>query len=1266
MNSKYTLIAFATAWGSRFGGINAFNIDLLKAVAAAYWESVHVVCVVADCSQEDIKTASEQFQVQLVQLGLPSGKIGAEHEALAWAELQKIGQSTQPEQTIWLGHDLITGAIANKSAQERGGRAALIHHMSYAHYESFAESSASAYIKEQEQKALFCAANLRLAVGPLLRDALAEFIDQPTTQIPMLIPGLAVISPKQHPGHSFTAFVSGRLDAGAQKIKQAHLGVAGFAYAVWRCDADSGLPEALKGEREPKLKLRGVDFEQTLDAAPSQAEAELKQFAEIHATRAINLQALPFTQDRTELFDELKAASVCLMPSWHEGFGLVAWEAIAAGVPLILSKKSGVYRFLKEQGKEHLACSMDVQGKSDAPYFTDKDRGDLAQLLIQIAKDQRAYRAKAHTLREELLAKFHWRACADQLITSFGWQAPQNLLPQEKNPAPIVETIAAPTPQPRRDPLLSWLKLPTPVWHHNAGLSPSQLLKAEEALVPFDPRREPFLLTQLTWVTGTDYPVGVRLLTGEGGTGKTRLALEMCQRLSIDGWRTGFLSADLQKSTAEQLAKTLMQSQQPLLLVLDYAETRTSELIALLEALLSPSTQGQKIRLLLLARSSGEWWGRLPAENGKCEALLDGAATTGPYPVPALYDELPAREQAFTGAMTAFAKALGCAAPPIQPDLNAAQYRVPLYLQMAALLTLLGEHTPSAEALPQTLVRHEQRYWYKFATEIGTNATVHEAGNEADLLMSLVTLIGHAPTPKSIEKIWHEAGGAKQQLKPLFNRLSPLYPDQQGLGGLRPDLLGEALVSRFVLGLQGDQLLGAVLGLEAEPAQRKHALTVLARALRYRSELSDPITKVLTQQFARCAQEIVAVCIQTPSPLSRLAELSFQSLRPAQALQVAGTLVGNFENEILPLGGLELLIRETLHRQALSRSTKGKASPDHRSTLAHACSTLSIAHYQVGRTQDALAYSKQALDIYERLVKDKPERFEPDWATSLNNYANRLADLGYDKQALECAKQALDIYERLAKDKPERFEPDWATSLNNYAIRLADSGDDKQALVYAEQALDIYERLAKDKPERFEPDWARSLGNYAIRLADSGDDKQALECTKRALGIYEKLSKDRSKKFLSDLQETQLGLALFNWLASDACLELPGYVQHDGSSTCAMRSVEFFHFVLASFANFKTSQSAEALASAWTVWETMSQGEKRRHENIFLLGCAYAEANELLPESLRTWRLQLEALRTRRNGRLPIWMQQVAAKKGFSLAQQEKILPEPCATSVCS
>lgn len=1100
MNQTHTLISIATAWGPKFGGINAFNYDLLIAVAAANWQWLRVICVVSSCTADEVHSAKVRNQVELIDLGLDGGSIGKEHAALAWQKLLDASVGNAKENLVWVGHDRITGAVCIDLAKTHGGRSALIHHMSYAHYESFAEDSATAHTKEREQKQLFNEANICLAIGPLLRSSAAQMLDRLANDIPMLIPGLAEITPRKN-HHQFIAFVSGRFDASAIKLKQAHLGVAGFAHAVRRCDSDSGLPDALRGEYEPKLILRGIELERLSDDSPG-AETELKALAQQYANRVIVLKALPFTKDRKELFDELKDASVCLMPSWHEGFGLVAWEAIAAGVPIVLSKKSGAYQFLKERKKENLVYAIDVKGKEEPPFFSDQDKENLADLLIQIAKNHSQARVDAHRLREELQTDYRWPDCAKTLMAALSWQAPTTLMVEPSVQPTQIVTALSKTPG-----LDQWMELPMPLWHLHPGLSPSQLLKAEEALIPFASERALLLQTQIEWATNQTHPICVRLLTGEGGAGKTRLALEMCEHLTEQGWAVGFLRSGVTPQVAT-FVKMLSESTQPVLLVLDYAESRSDELLRILAALLSQKVHSA-VRVFLLARSSGEWWDQLPSRNARCEALLDGFATTGPYTLPPLYTKLCERNNAFTQALRAFAHVLNVGAPRIRPDLSTEQYHSPLYLQMAALLTLLGEHTGNADLLPQSLVRHEQRYWHK--------VTVESSNADATRLMSLVTLVGSAPTTKAIEPLWVAAGGRTSSLKSLFANLSPLYPGHQGLGALQPDLLGEALVSRQVLGSYGEALLDAALGEKANSAQRSHALTVIARLLRYRSDLSSPLQIALTKHFPRCARELFHVCIQTSSPLQLVIERSYKQLTPHVALQVAGILVGYFKHEVLPLIGLEIEIRKILHDQAQLRYQKSNHSIDDAYGLGLALDNLSIAYSRLGDVAKALIYAKEALVHYERLTRRKPGRFEPDLANSLSNYAIQLADAGDSKQALTHAEQSLGIYMRLARAKPKDFEHALAGALNNYANRLAESGENILALECMEQALGKSQRLAKTHPERFDPDLATSLNNYAIRLAEVGKTNEALASGEKSLNIRRRLAEINPEHFQPDL-----------------------------------------------------------------------------------------------------------------------------------------------------
>jgi len=66
----HILIAFATQWGSKFGGINSFNTDCLSAFGVAYHSSVHVVCIVASATSAEIEDA-RNAHVRLIPLPYP-------------------------------------------------------------------------------------------------------------------------------------------------------------------------------------------------------------------------------------------------------------------------------------------------------------------------------------------------------------------------------------------------------------------------------------------------------------------------------------------------------------------------------------------------------------------------------------------------------------------------------------------------------------------------------------------------------------------------------------------------------------------------------------------------------------------------------------------------------------------------------------------------------------------------------------------------------------------------------------------------------------------------------------------------------------------------------------------------------------------------------------------------------------------------------------------------------------------------------------------
>jgi hypothetical protein len=55
---KKAVVAFATRWGTEFGGINSFNTDLLAALATVLTVELKVVCVVLTATDLDMENAA--------------------------------------------------------------------------------------------------------------------------------------------------------------------------------------------------------------------------------------------------------------------------------------------------------------------------------------------------------------------------------------------------------------------------------------------------------------------------------------------------------------------------------------------------------------------------------------------------------------------------------------------------------------------------------------------------------------------------------------------------------------------------------------------------------------------------------------------------------------------------------------------------------------------------------------------------------------------------------------------------------------------------------------------------------------------------------------------------------------------------------------------------------------------------------------------------------------------------------------------------------
>ncbi len=1163
------LVAVDTAWGTRFGGINAFNSELLKSLGVQPERNFEVCCVLPQVTPEDVATALKSCHVRLVDLHCEHAQFGE----TAVADIATALGMTDFTDVIWLGHDDKTGPLALQLRDAHGGRAALVHHMAYGAYQAYKKgNSQTAEAKKEGQRQLFRRANFCLAVGPRLTKELRQLLstEKQPMAVAMLVPGLDdpaaydVHYPATPPDY-FSGFAAGRLGSEDDRIKQGRLALHAFAESVRQARNDNLSPALLDG---PRMCLMGVaaDQEQTL-------RADMESWADAH----LQVSLLPFTEDRAAYYRTLAGSSFAMMLSWHEGFGLTGWEAIAARVPLILGRNSGLYELLRDefqgQGEGHCLHPLTIRGHLPQAKTEENHQPEdveaVTKAIRALATDPTDAKKAAIRLRETIARDgWDWGRTARDFIGALG-------LPMRRIPDAIPAADPAPAaPQPVTDDLPDWLKLPAkPAWDPRWGLSPVMLLQAAASVVPFDPARQPLLDGLLAWVEATDYPIKLRTYTGPGGTGKTRLALEAARSLQSQGWQCHWLRDDKPQDWP-QLWRHTLAGERPTLVVLDYAETRGEEIRALLEqGLRCLETGGSApLRVLLLARAAGEWWVDL-CRQGAAAMLLKGPATWPPELIEPLGQDGSTREASYRAAVQAFAAATG--RPPTAayylPPLEQGIYARPLYIQLAALAALAGQRPASAEALLEEQINREWRYWRH-----GPAAARQIPFADWSDALALLALAGGCPSVAD-GAAWLEKLGLPQAAV-LAATLAERYPGTPGIAPLQPDLLAEWLLRCRLGEKRGRELAASALDLAPQST-----LVVVGRlCVEGGGSLPECVQIILVQALADAwpsLGQLVVDVAQASAPsvsasLGNLLARTWPSLPMVAQRRLAIELrIPEDSTCLQDLMILVFRIRSTLTDQAdeyritaLIRLrlalTRLDSSAAHEEALACAGEEAVIRRRQAesqpaayllnvpmslnnlanhlseqGEAEshsEALARARKSVTVCRNIAAMQPAVYLPDVAMSLNNLANHLSEQGDAKsrrEALACARESLAIYRRLAEFQPAANLPNVATSLSNLANRLSEQGDAEsrsEALACARESLAIRRRLAESQPAAYLPDVAMSLNNLANRLSEQGDAEsrsEALACARDSVTIYRRLAESQAAAYLPDVAMSLNNLA---------------------------------------------------------------------------------------------------------------------------------------------
>lgn len=674
-------------------------------------------------------------------------------------------------------------------------------------------------------------------------------------------------------------------------------------------------------------------------------------------------------------------------------------------------------------------------------------------------------------------------------------------------------------------------------------IAPSELLQAKYGVVPYADVTG--MAAELQGWCASSRPTAGRLLHGPGGLGKTRLLIHLAARLRDQGWTAGFLDRphEAAETTLQQRWQALEQliaheEDAGLLLVLDYAEARQAELVRLARHLAERQNRSRPMRLVLLARSAGEWWEHLVEENPELERVLRGA---GGLPEVTALPTIPAAAQRlalFAAARRAFAPVLaaqGYAVPEGDPSAERLQrlanhddYERPLAVQIEALLWLASVAPDPGSTIDRLLDRVlglERAHWKKLLGALDDDQL-----RDLRRAVAQVTLVQGTPTRAATERLlmadgfYGETRKAPVAVDPLLRGLEQLYGRADGIGPIEPDLLGE----HHVATVADTDLLDGCLSwietkpLEKRPERRRDLLTVLQRASQpehgARGAVGSLLDHLIANRAPTLAGDMIAAMIETPGLLlSRV--IGKLGTLDEPALEALDAEVPHYTLRLMELA-VSIAQRRVgaVHARLAAVTANGtaveRATEDLWAELAARIGMLGNRLAMSGRREEALVACQQAVEKFRHLAAWNPNAYLPLLASSLNNFGSRLSEYGHPEPALAASEEAVQLYRGLVRERGNIFLPDLARSLNNHGMRLAALGRHLDALSAVRKAVRIHRSRAANRSRDVHADLADSLRNLSNRLSDLGRPLFSLARIEEAVVILLQAAKTKPDAYL--------------------------------------------------------------------------------------------------------------------------------------------------------
>jgi glycosyltransferase involved in cell wall biosynthesis len=403
-------------WSSSAGGIQTVNRELACAVAGQF---SHIECVVLVTQA----TSAEREDAHARGVTLVAGNVEDDWaSAVLSPELAEI-----PAQDVIavVGHSYFSGNEAVCLRKRFFPWSIGVHfvHMSPLDTEHLKEYRNDSYVVTRESRMkreiqIALASDIVICIGPRLWRYMSDLLHAQNFPGPALRLDRGLKSERYKrsafPIHP-TLLCLGRTESLGVKGLDIFASAAGHLTKLWRAHPTT------KEKPPPRFVVRGAK------GGTEGLESKLTEIASsIHSNTRIVVR--PYTSDRVELETDFRSASIFVMSSREEGFGLVACEALSLGVPAIVTSESGVAEIIKEvANRSHTRTDLCIV---DHTGTTEEIGRRYADTALNILSDENAADMYFNDLREKMWPSCSWTVGATSLLESIY----QNTRPRPSSP----------------------------------------------------------------------------------------------------------------------------------------------------------------------------------------------------------------------------------------------------------------------------------------------------------------------------------------------------------------------------------------------------------------------------------------------------------------------------------------------------------------------------------------------------------------------------------------------------------------------------------------------------------------------------------------------------------------------------------------------------------------------------------------------------------------------------------------------------------------